>query len=72
MPAHEEVFNKSMLNLPAVGPVDTYSAESNVMPVIFRRISFCVRVVPNSLTLPIFSEGLWLVRTDPFQNFRAG
>jgi hypothetical protein len=47
MPAHEEVFNKSVLNLPAVGPVGTYSAESNVMTVIFRRISFCVRAVPT-------------------------
>ena len=45
MPAHKEVFNKSMFNLPAVGPVDTYSAESYVKPVIFRRISFCLRVV---------------------------
>jgi hypothetical protein len=47
MPAYEEVFNKSMFNLPAVGPVGTYSAESNVMPVITKRISFCVRAVPT-------------------------
>jgi hypothetical protein len=47
MPAHEEVFNKSMFNLPAVDPVGTYSAGSNVMPVICKRISFCVRAVPT-------------------------
>jgi hypothetical protein len=47
MPAHEEVFNESMFNLPAVGPLGTYSSESNGMPVIFRRISFCVRAVPT-------------------------